>query len=290
MRARTTTRALAALVGAALLAVLAAPVAGAQTDPYGSTTTTAPGEVEASCALSRRQGQARRAGHRQGRRRVLRREGPDPLRRRAGRRGHRSRGPVAAQSASAPVAFGGAGARRPATADSTTVDVEFLVPKRRGGHAHRHRGGRHLHLLLQPARRVHRAGRLQRVAGPHRRRDRPRARRGRCAAPRGPDLRAAPRGAGVGARSSAEQTFSSVGALIPAAGDGSGPRSWQTGRVSAGLDARRRPAEGGLRRLRRLRARAARRPPDLPGPVRPAAPRPGVGRHGGQRRQPSSPS
>ena len=52
MKARTTTRALAALVGAALLAVLAAPLAGAQTDPYGSTTTTAPGEVEAACSLS----------------------------------------------------------------------------------------------------------------------------------------------------------------------------------------------------------------------------------------------
>jgi hypothetical protein len=52
MKARTTTRALAALVGAALLAVLAAPVAGAQSDPYGSTTTTAPGEVEAACTLS----------------------------------------------------------------------------------------------------------------------------------------------------------------------------------------------------------------------------------------------
>lgn len=52
MKARTTTRALAAVLGAALLAVLAAPVAGAQTDPYGSTTTTAPGEVEATCNLS----------------------------------------------------------------------------------------------------------------------------------------------------------------------------------------------------------------------------------------------
>ena len=43
-----------------------------------------------------------------------------------------------------------------------------------------------------------------------------------------------------------------------------------------GATARRR-AEGGLRRLRRVRPRPTRRPPDLPGPLRPPAPRAGVG-------------
>ena len=53
MKVRTTARIAAALVGAATLSVLAAPLAGAQQGPYGSTTTTAPvGEVAASCALS----------------------------------------------------------------------------------------------------------------------------------------------------------------------------------------------------------------------------------------------
>lgn len=54
MSVRTTARIAASLVTAALLCVMAAPVAGAQQDPYGSTTTTtsAVGEAEASCSLS----------------------------------------------------------------------------------------------------------------------------------------------------------------------------------------------------------------------------------------------
>ncbi len=129
MKARTTTRALAALVGAALLAVLAAPVAGAQTDPYGSTTTTAPGEVEASCALNvtkakpgeRVKGKV--AGVFFGEKvriffdDVQVAEATAPA------------APVTAQSASAPVALGGVALAAQQTADSTTVDVEFLVPK-----------------------------------------------------------------------------------------------------------------------------------------------------------------
>jgi hypothetical protein len=53
MKVRTTARIAAALVGAACFSVVAAPFAGAQQAPYGSTTTTAPvGEVAASCGLS----------------------------------------------------------------------------------------------------------------------------------------------------------------------------------------------------------------------------------------------
>jgi hypothetical protein len=50
---RTTSRLLAALLGAALVIGVAAPLAGAQ-DPYGSTTTTAPPvrQIEATCGLS----------------------------------------------------------------------------------------------------------------------------------------------------------------------------------------------------------------------------------------------
>jgi hypothetical protein len=55
MKVRTTARIAAALVGAACLSVMAAPFAGAQAAPYGSTTTTAPGEVAASCSLTRSQ-------------------------------------------------------------------------------------------------------------------------------------------------------------------------------------------------------------------------------------------
>ena len=46
-----------------------------------------------------------------------------------------------------------------------------------------------------------------------------------------------------------------------------------------GQRGRRRHAEGGVRGLRRLRARPVRGPPDLSRSLRPAAPRPGVGRH-----------
>ena len=54
---RTTSRLAFAALGVALLFVVAAPSAGAQDDPYGSTTTTAPddggrGDVEATCSLS----------------------------------------------------------------------------------------------------------------------------------------------------------------------------------------------------------------------------------------------
>ncbi len=126
MKARTTTRALAALVGAALLAVLAAPVAGAQTDPYGSTTTTAPGEVEAACTLSvgkAKPGEkvtAKVTGVFFGEKvRIL----FDDL-----QVAEVTAPAVAAQSASAPVAFGGQ-LLAAQDSDSTTVTVEFLVPK-----------------------------------------------------------------------------------------------------------------------------------------------------------------
>jgi hypothetical protein len=53
---RTTSRLAFAALGLALLAVATAPAAGAQQDPYGSTTTTAPdngrGDIEATCSLS----------------------------------------------------------------------------------------------------------------------------------------------------------------------------------------------------------------------------------------------
>jgi hypothetical protein len=54
---RTTSRLAFAALGLALLAIVAAPAAGAQEDdPYGSTTTTAPtngrGDIEATCSLS----------------------------------------------------------------------------------------------------------------------------------------------------------------------------------------------------------------------------------------------
>jgi hypothetical protein len=53
MKVRTTARIAAALVGAACLSVMAAPFAGAEQAPYGSTTTTAPvGEAAASCGLT----------------------------------------------------------------------------------------------------------------------------------------------------------------------------------------------------------------------------------------------
>ena len=52
-----TARLLAVLLGVTLVGLLGAPMAGAQTGPYGSTTTTAPvGEVEASCTLSLTEG------------------------------------------------------------------------------------------------------------------------------------------------------------------------------------------------------------------------------------------
>jgi hypothetical protein len=125
MKARTTTRALAALVGAALLAVLAAPLAGAQTDPYGSTTTTAPGEVEAACTLSVAKAKpgekvtAKVTGVFFGEKvRIL----FDDL-----QVAEVTAPAVAAQSAAAPVALGGQLLAQ--AADSTTVTVDFLVPK-----------------------------------------------------------------------------------------------------------------------------------------------------------------
>ena len=70
----------------------------------------------------------------------------------------------------------------------------------------------------------------------------------------------------------------------------SGAPTGQTGareRPAPGVGARRgrRPPEGGVRRLRRPRPRPAGRPPHLPRPLRPAAPRAGGGRHGRQRRR-----
>jgi hypothetical protein len=57
MKVRTRARIAAALIGAVALPLMAAPVASAQTDPYGSTTTTAPvREVTATCGLSLGQG------------------------------------------------------------------------------------------------------------------------------------------------------------------------------------------------------------------------------------------
>lgn len=126
MKARTTTRALAALLGAALLAVLAAPAAGAQSDPYGSTTTTAPGEVEATCTLSvgkAKPGEkvtARVSGVFFGERVRILFDDQQVAEVRAPA--------VTGQSTSGAVAFGGQ-ALPAQSADSTTVTVDFIVPK-----------------------------------------------------------------------------------------------------------------------------------------------------------------
>lgn len=128
MKVRTTTRALAALVGAALLAVLGAPMASAETDPYGSTTTTAPGEVEATCTLNLTKAKpgervkGKVAGVFFGEKVRLFFDDVQVAEVTA------PAAPVTAQSVGAPVALGGQLLAAQDT-DSTTVDVEFIVPK-----------------------------------------------------------------------------------------------------------------------------------------------------------------
>jgi hypothetical protein len=134
MSVRTTARIAASLVTAALLSLVAAPLAGAQ-DPYGSTTTTTSGvsEAEASCSLSLSQGKpgtevtAKVAGVFFGEHvrilfdGVLVAEATAPA------------APVVAQSASGAVVFGGqaiAGVDQPGT---TTLTIKWTVPKAAAG-------------------------------------------------------------------------------------------------------------------------------------------------------------
>jgi len=116
---------MAVLVGTTLLG-LAAPTAGAQTDPYGSTTTTAPptGELTATCSLSIPEG---RPGDTVvatvnnvffGERVRLLFDGVQV---------GATSAPLAASSVGAPVAFGGVAL--PAQAVATSVKITFTVPK-----------------------------------------------------------------------------------------------------------------------------------------------------------------
>lgn len=125
MSIRTSARIAAALVGAVVLTVGIAPAAGAQ-DPYGSTTTTAPKPVEATCNLTVPRGvtgtnvTATVRGVFLGERVRILFDGVQV---------GEGRAPDAvAQSAGAPVAFGG-GALVAQSTPTAAVLVKFTVPK-----------------------------------------------------------------------------------------------------------------------------------------------------------------
>ena len=124
MSVRTTARIAAALIGAAVLTLGVAPVAGAQQNPYGSTSTTAPAEVEATCGLTVPKGApgtevtASVKGVFFGETVRIRFDGTTVATVTA---------PLAAASVGAPVAFGGTALA--AQAATTTVNVKFTVPK-----------------------------------------------------------------------------------------------------------------------------------------------------------------
>lgn len=124
MSVRTSARIAAALVGAAVLGLGLAPLAGAQSDPYGSTSTTAPSEVEATCGLTLSKATpgtevtATVGGVFFGETVRIRFDGTTVATVTA---------PLAAASAGAPVAFGGAAL--PAQASTTTVQAKFTVPR-----------------------------------------------------------------------------------------------------------------------------------------------------------------
>jgi hypothetical protein len=128
MTIRTSARIAAALVGAAVLTIglgiASAPFAGAQ-DPYGSTTTTAPQAIEATCGLTIPRAEpgttvtATVRGVFFGERVRILFDGVQV---------GEGRAPDAvAQSAGAPVAFGGQVQAAPAS--TTNVLVKFTVPK-----------------------------------------------------------------------------------------------------------------------------------------------------------------
>jgi hypothetical protein len=129
-----TARFAAALLGASLIGVLAAPLAGAQQDPYGSTTTTTQpggqvGEVEASCSLTISQGKpgdevtATVAGVFFGEKVRIRFDGTQVGETTA------PAAPVEPAAVSTPVAFGGQALPAQQTIATTSVKVKFTVPK-----------------------------------------------------------------------------------------------------------------------------------------------------------------
>jgi hypothetical protein len=131
MSLRTTARIAASLVTLALLGLVAAPLAGADQDPYGSTTTTtsAVGEAEASCSLSLSEAKpgteviAKVAGVFFGEHVNILFDGVIVGSTTA------PAAPVTAQSASGAVAFGGQALAAQDTVDTTTVTIKFTVPK-----------------------------------------------------------------------------------------------------------------------------------------------------------------
>jgi hypothetical protein len=131
MSVRTTARIAASLVTAALLGLVTAPLAGAQQDPYGSTTTTTTGvsEAEASCSLSLSQAKP----------------GTEVTATVFGvffeehvnilfdgvvvGSATAPEAPVTAQSSSGAVVFGGQALAAQDDADTTTLTIKFKVPK-----------------------------------------------------------------------------------------------------------------------------------------------------------------
>jgi len=123
---RTTSRLAMALLVGTLLLVVAAPTAGAQTDPYGSTTTTAPSterDVIATCGLTVKEGrpgdtvEATVGGVFFGEKVRILFDGVQVATVTA---------PLRAEAVGGAVAFNGAAL--PAQAVSTTVKVSFTVP------------------------------------------------------------------------------------------------------------------------------------------------------------------
>ena len=130
MSVRTTARIAASLVTAAVLCLVAAPMAGAQQDPYGNTTTTTSkvGEAEATCGLSVGQAKpgtevtAKVGGVFFGENVKILFDGV------VVGTGKAPAAPVAAQSSSGAVVFGGQAIASDVVA-VTTVTIKFTVPK-----------------------------------------------------------------------------------------------------------------------------------------------------------------